>query len=168
MDPVRDADDLLSADMGVFRGIAYGKEAGELIPFRRMHKPFHMFCLVGNGDAEGTGKTFRCGCQEDVFHSSPGRGKVVEGTLAGTGGSPSGGKRAGPHNHSREACAAALAGHPQTWRTRPHPCCPPPSQCRDPGWRWYCQPREPQALQCSPCRSQLQIRTGASDHWSEP
>lgn len=49
MDPVRDADGLLSADMGVFRSIAYGKEAGELIAFRRMHKPFHMFCLVSYG-----------------------------------------------------------------------------------------------------------------------
>lgn len=63
MDPVRDADDLLSADMGVFCGIAYGKEAGELIAFRRMHKPFRMFCLVSYGDAEGAGKTFGCGCR---------------------------------------------------------------------------------------------------------
>lgn len=52
MNPGVNVDFLLFADMGFFVWIADGKEAGELIAFRSIDKPFHMLRLFPDGNPE--------------------------------------------------------------------------------------------------------------------
>lgn len=60
MNSVFNGDDLRLRYIGVFGGVAYGEEAGQLVIFRRADQFLDTGAFVADGDAEGAGQPFCC------------------------------------------------------------------------------------------------------------
>ena len=64
-------DDFLLAYMRIFRSIADGKKAGELISVRSADHPLDIFRLITDRYTKRAGQSFRRRCQQNIFHSRP-------------------------------------------------------------------------------------------------
>ena len=64
-------DDFLLAYMRIFRSVADGKKAGELISVRSADHPLDIFRLITDRYTKRAGQSFRRRCQQNIFHSRP-------------------------------------------------------------------------------------------------